>query len=105
MLSRSQQGSPSVTEPEQEEVAAQVEAELERLRVSDVLLHTATTVASLAYRRLSADEPDLDQVRLAVESLRAVVPLIEDELPDELRRDFRQAIADLQLGYAGAAVR
>lgn len=92
-----------MTEVSQAELAAQIEAELERLQVADVLVHTVTTVASLAYRRLGAEQPDLAQVRLAIEALKALVPLLEQEVPDELRRDFRQAISNLQLAYAATA--
>jgi hypothetical protein len=86
----------------EQEVAEQIEAELEKLSVSDVLLHTVTTVASLAYRRLFSADRDLDQVRLAIDSLRSLLPLLEAELPDELEVDFRRALADLQLAYADA---
>ena len=103
MLSRWRKESPFVTELTQEDLTEQIEAELERLTVADVLLHTVTTVASLAYRRLGAEQPDLAQVRLAIDSLTAVVPRLEHEVPDELIRDFRQVIANLQLAYAGVA--
>jgi hypothetical protein len=92
-----------VTDQQHElDMAAQIEAELARLRVADVLLHTASTVASLAYRRLAEEEPDLDQVRLAIESLRALVPLLEGAVPESVLRDFRQVTANLQLAYAAA---
>jgi len=89
-----------VTELSQEEIAAEIEAELAKLQVSDVLLHTISTVASLAYRRLSELDRDLEQVRLAIEALKAIVPLLEASVPDEVLRDFRQVIANLQLAYA-----
>ncbi len=91
---------PELTE---DELAAQIEAELAKLRVSDVLLHTISSVASLAYRRLSEQEVDLAQVRLAIESLRALVPLLDGTVPDDVMADFRQVIANLQLAYAAEA--
>ena len=95
-----------MTEQQHEaDVVAQIEAELARLRVSDVLLHTASTVASLAYRRLADDEQDLDQVRLAVEALKAIVPLLDGAVPEDVAGDFRQVIASLQLSYADAVAR
>jgi hypothetical protein len=102
MPSRSQQESPYVTEQDVAEVTAQIEAELEHLQVSDVLLHTISTVASLAYRALHEEERDLDQVRLGIDALCALLPLLEPRLPDELRRDFGAVIADLQFTYAEA---
>jgi len=89
-----------VTELSQEELTAQIEAELARLHVSDVLLHTISTVVSLAYRRLAGEERDLEQVRLAIEALRAVVPLLEGSVPEDVLRDFRQVTSSLQLAYA-----
>lgn len=86
----------------EQEVAEQIEAELEKLSVSDVLLHTASTVAALAYRRLAPDDRDLDQVRLAIDSLRSLLPLLESELPEQLEDDFRRALSGLQLAYADA---
>jgi outer membrane biosynthesis protein TonB len=46
---------------------------------------------------------ELDQARLAIESLRALTPLLEEFAPDEALRDLRQATANLQLAYASAA--
>jgi len=93
-----------VTSPkqDQEDIVAQIEAELAKLKVADVLLHTISTVASLAYRRLSEQDRDLEQVRLAIESLRVVVPLLEGVVPEDVLRDFRQVTANLQLAYADA---
>jgi hypothetical protein len=99
MPSRSPQESPSGTE---HEVAEQIEAELERLSVGDVLLHAASTVATLAYRRLAPGDRDLEQVRLAIATLQALLPLLDDGAPAEVRRDFRAAIANLQIAYADA---
>jgi hypothetical protein len=86
----------------EQEVADQIEAELAKLSVADVLLHTASTVATLAYRKLAPEERDLDQVRLAIDSLQTLLPLLDRELPDEVQRDFRLAVANLQLAYADA---
>jgi hypothetical protein len=94
-----------VTEHEVEDVTAQIEAELEHLQVSDVLLHTVSTAASLAYRGLREPDGDLQQVRLGIDALAALLPLLEASLPDELRGDFRAVIADLRLAYAEASRR
>jgi hypothetical protein len=77
---------------------------LRRLKVSDVLVQSLTTVSSLAWQRLSEEEEnrDLAQARLAIESLRAVVPLLAEAVPPELLRDLEQVTANLQLAYAKA---
>ena len=75
---------------------------LKRLKVSDVLVQSLTTISSLAWQRLAEEDRDLPQARLAIETLRAVVPLIADAVPPELVRDLEQVTANLQLAYAEA---
>jgi hypothetical protein len=88
--------------PADEQLVQQFEEELKKLKVSDLLLQTLYTVSSLGYRKLSADDRDLDQARLAIESLRALLPVLESELGDKAVRDFKQVTANLQLAYADA---
>ena len=76
---------------------------LRRLRVSDLLVQTLSTVSSLAFHRLDEHHRDLEQVRLAIETLRAVVPVLAGSVPPELTRDFEQVTANLQIAYATAA--
>ena len=75
---------------------------LGRLQVSDLLVQTLSTVSSLAYHRLAAEHRDLEQARLAIEALRALVPVLSGSIPAELQRDFEQVLANLQLAYASA---
>lgn len=86
-----------------QELLKQVEEELKKLKVSDLLVQMLYTVSSLAYRKLSAEDRDLDQARLAIEALRALVPVLEGSVGDDVIRDFRQVTANLQLAYAEAA--
>ena len=89
--------------PSDEELVRQLEQELQKLKVSDLLVQTLYTVSSLGYRRLSNEERDLDQARLAIETLRALLPVLEGSVSDELVRDFKQVTSNLQLAYADAA--
>jgi hypothetical protein len=75
---------------------------LSRLQVSDLLVQTLSTVSSLAYHRLDEEHRDLEQARLAIEALRALVPVLSGSIPPELTRDFEQVLANLQLSYAAA---
>ena len=75
---------------------------LQQLRVSDLLVQTLSTISSLAFHRLGEEQRDLEQVRLSIEALRALVPVLRGAVPDELVRDFEQVTANLQLGYAAA---
>ena len=92
-----------MSEQNDEQLLQQLEDELKKLRVSDLLVQTLYTASSLAYRKLSEEDRDLDQARLAIDALRALVPVLEGSVPDEALRDFRQVTSNLQLAYADAA--
>jgi hypothetical protein len=87
----------------QEEFAARLEEELKRLKISDVLVQTLYTISSLGYHKLGAEYRDLPQARLAIESLRALLPVLKEAAPAEVLRDFEQVVANMQLAYAAAA--
>ena len=93
---------PGEAAPNEQEVMAQLQEELRRLKVSDVLVQTVVTVSSLGFHKLERETRDLDQVRLAVESLRALVPALTGFVPEDAVRDFNQMVANLQLAYAKA---
>ena len=85
------------------EFAARLEEELKRVKISDVLVQTLYTLSSLGYHKLSGEHRDLPQARLAIESLRALLPVLKGEAPAEVVRDFEQVVANMQLAYASAA--
>jgi hypothetical protein len=91
------------TQPTDELLLQQLEEELKKLKVSDLIVQTLYTVSSLGYRKLSEEDRDLDQARLAIETLRALLPVLEGTVADELVRDFKQVTSNLQLAYADAA--
>jgi hypothetical protein len=88
--------------PADEKLVQELEAELNKLKVSDLLLQTLYTVSSLGYRRLSGDGKDLEQARLAIESLRVLLPVLEGSISADAMRDFNQVLANMQLSYADA---
>jgi hypothetical protein len=75
---------------------------LAQLQVGDLLVQSLSTVSSLGYHRLAPEQRDLAQAQLAIEALRALVPVLRGHVPDELVRDFEQVTANLQLAYADA---
>ena len=75
---------------------------LAQLKVSDLLVQSLSTVSSLAYHRLAEESRDLEQARLAIEALRALVPVLRGAVDDQLVRDFERVTANLQLAYADA---
>jgi hypothetical protein len=87
---------------EEARLVEELQAELAKLKVADLLLQTLYTVSSLGYHRLSGEQKDLEQTRLAIESLKALLPVLEGAVPEEALRDFRQVLANLQLAYADA---
>ena len=94
---------PQSEERSDEELLQQVEEELKKLKVADLLVQMLYTISSLGYRKLSAEDRDLDQAKLAIESLRALLPVLEGTVAEDVLRDFRQVTSNLQLAYADAA--
>jgi hypothetical protein len=92
----------SQSSEDEQKLLAELQAELAKLKVSDLLLQTLYTVSSLGYHRLSGEQQDLEQTRLAIEALKALVPVLEGSAPPEALRDFKQVLANLQLAYADA---
>jgi hypothetical protein len=86
-----------------EQLIRQLEEELKKLKVGDLLVQTLYTVSSLGYRKLSEDDRDLEQVHLAIEALRALLPVLEGSVDEGIVRDFKQVTSNLQLAYADAA--
>jgi hypothetical protein len=85
-----------------EELLRKVEEQLRELKVSDVLVQTVYTVSSLGWHKLSSTDRDLEQAKLAIDSLRAVLPVLADVMPPEAKRDMEQMVANMQLAYASA---
>jgi hypothetical protein len=77
---------------------AAAEELLRQLKVSDVLLGSLASLVQVGYAKLG--EGEAEQTRLAIEALRAVIPVLEGSAPDDAVRDLRQATANLQLAYA-----
>ena len=88
-----------MSESQAEPSPEQLVEELRKVKVGDMLVHTSSMFASLAYGKLAPETRDLDDARLAIDVLRALVPL----LPDDQRAGIQQVVANLQLAYADAA--
>src|SRR5215210_9142862 len=83
-----------------EELRAAYEAELARIRVDDVLIQTVVSLLNLAARRAGlaggaeGEEPDFEQVRLAIKGTRALLPLVEPALGPDAKQ-VRDALSQL----------
>jgi hypothetical protein len=91
-----------------EQTAQEAAAEFMRtVPVHDVIVSLVQTVFDVGYRRTGllgggGDERDLDQTRLAIETVRALVPVLEQVLDEQSLTTLRSALAELQLAYADA---
>jgi|SoiMethySBSTD1v2_1073268.scaffolds.fasta_scaffold388830_2 hypothetical protein len=92
-----------------EEQLRQIEAEMERITVDDVLLQTLVTLLNLAARKAGlagtpspptqeAPKPDLEQMRQAIDGARAILPLVEQRHADQLG-PVRDTLSQLQMAY------
>ncbi|MFN2616152.1 MAG: hypothetical protein ABR581_03390 [Thermoleophilaceae bacterium] len=85
---------------QEEEFRRQIEEQLKKLRVEDVLLQTVVTLVNLAGRRLTVEEEkDLEQARTGIEAVRALLPLC----PQDQVAPVRDALSQLQMIYAQEA--
>ena len=83
--------------PSEEELRAQLEEEIRKVRVEDVVLQSAVSILNLSARRIAKDdERDLDQAKVGIDAARALVELVNPEAQPQLR----QAISELQVLYA-----
>jgi hypothetical protein len=87
-------------QPSEEEIRA-LEAEMAKLTVDDVVLQTIVTLINLGARKagLADDtEPDLPQVKKAIDAARALLPIVEPEHGEALA-PVRDALSRLQMAY------
>ncbi|HEY6638598.1 MAG TPA: hypothetical protein VIZ61_13020 [Solirubrobacterales bacterium] len=84
-------------QPTEEELRAQLEEEIRKVRVEDVVLQSAVSILNLSARRIAIDEErDLDQAKVGIDAARALADLVKPDAQAQLR----QAISELQLLYA-----
>ena len=87
----------------EEELRAAYEAELKKIRVDQVLLENVVSLINLGMRRTGLapgtdDERDLNQVRIAIDSIRALLPILEQAAPTQ-SGPIRDALSQLQLAF------
>ena len=88
-----------MSESQADPTAQQLVDELQKVKVGDLLVHTSSMLASLAYGKLAPETRDLADAQLAIDTLRALLPL----LPEAERGSIQQVLSNLQLAYADAA--
>ncbi|HEX7289972.1 MAG TPA: hypothetical protein VF250_02485 [Conexibacter sp.] len=97
----------SERQPTEEEMRAALEEELKRVRVEQVVTEATVSILNVAVLRAglvpgSEGERDLDQTRMGIEAVRALLPLVEQALGADAR-PIRDALTQLQMAYVRAA--
>ncbi len=91
-------------QPSEEELRAAYEAEIKKIRIEQILLEQLVTLINLGMRRTglqpgTEDERDPAQVRVAIEGVRALLPLVEEGVGAEQTDAIRQALSQMQMAY------
>lgn len=86
--------------PEQEQMLAEMEEQMRRVRVQDLLAQSVVSILNLSARRIAKeDERDLEQAKVGIDAVRALADLLEPEP----QREVRNALTQIQMLYAKAA--
>jgi hypothetical protein len=94
---------PGGGQPTEEELRAAYEAEIAKVTVEQVLLEHVVTLINLGMRRTglvpgTEAERDPTQVRVAIEAIRAQLPVLEQTAPQQIS-PIREALSQLQLAF------
>jgi hypothetical protein len=94
-------------QPTEEELRAAYEEQLKQIKVDDVLVQTVLSLINLGSLRAGVvpgneGEADPQQLRQAIEGVRALLPLIEPALGPDASQ-IRDAVSRLQMEYARLA--
>ena len=83
--------------------AEQIAEQLRALKIETLVVSTVSTLGQLAYAKLEGGEHD--QARLAIDTIAALLPVLEGHAEEQLLRDYAQLLANLRLAYAGAVAK
>jgi len=94
------------TPPTEEEIRAAIDEEMSRIHVADVILQSVVTLVQLAGRRLGTTpgtepERDLEQARIAIDSVAALLPSVELIAPTQAP-SVANALSQLRLAFVRA---
>jgi hypothetical protein len=110
----------STGQPSEEELRAAYEAEISRVTSTDMILQSVVSLLNVGGHRLGLSAPeaqgpaggegssqstsprDLEQVRDAIDGVRALMPILERREPENVR-PLRDALSQLQMAYAREA--
>ena len=89
--------------PTEDELRAAYEQQVKQINVEQIVLENVITVLNLGMRRTglapgTEDERDPAQVRVAIESVRSQLPLLEQTVPGHVKQ-IRDALSQLQMAF------
>ena len=93
----------STRQPTEEELRAAYEAEIKQIRVEQIVLENVVTLINIGMRKTglmpgTEDERDPDQVRFAIEGVRAHLDLVEVAAGPRAK-PIKDALAQLQMAF------
>ncbi len=82
--------------------ADQAAEQLRAIKVADLIVQAASGLVSLGFVRLAGEQRDFAQARLAIDSLRALEPIVREQVSGEFAEELKRALTSLQLAFAEA---
>ena len=76
--------------------------ELLKIKVSDLVVQSAVGLILLGTIRISGGQRDLAQARLAIDTLRALEPILREQVSSEMADELLGALGSMQLAFAAA---
>lgn len=76
--------------------------ELLKIKVSDLVVQGAVGLIQLGTIRISGEQRDLAQARLAIDTLRVLEPILREQVSSEMADELLGALGSMQLAFAAA---
>ncbi len=94
-------------EKSEDEIIKELQDEIEKLKVKDIILQMMTSLTSFGYQRLglpkelNAGKKDLDQAKMAIDALSALFEVVKDDLDDQEKNEnaFETTVANLRMSF------
>ena len=93
-------------EMSEEELRKRIEDVMEKVTVADIVLDMMISLSSLAYQRMGIPHEvnekfkDMEQARLAIDSLEALCNAMEGRVPAEQVEPLKSTLSNLKLNFA-----
>jgi preprotein translocase subunit SecB len=90
------------TEVSAEETSKEAAEQLFKIKVSDLVVQNAVALIQLGFIRIAGEQRDLAQARLAIDCLRALEPILREQVSTEMADELQSALTNMQLAFADA---